>query len=1032
MKRTVTIFVYIIVMLSGIVRSNAQTLDDIPKLSELKGKKLLEKISPLQHKKGLWGYANSEGKFIIRPEFNLVMPYEGKVARVNFKGKWGVINEKAQYVVPPIFYNHISEFSSDSLSIVKSQKWGLMNSRSKIIQALQYDTLMYANYGYLSLYEGKYGTIDKKGATILEPQFDDIRTLDAVRTVDQIFKNGKWGLLKDGAEILSLQFDDPVILLQKGIGDRLDLYLATQRGKTGVVTTYGDFVVPCVYDEIYKAPSGDYYITRQDEFFGAISLKMDELVPPMLESAPVITEDIFRVHNDGRFYAANINGAVPFEDCANLYEIFKPEEYAATTSIPEWAKNSIIENNVFVRDSIIDNARQLIQHLAATDYKVPDGMQVTLPEIATGHYGVMSAGVFKRSSGTLTDGDGNKYESCYVSDSDNGKIYLLTDYTGDPLVKVKDDVYSVAEAVEKLNLKNFTAFYPQSYMMLKNNRIGILFSFVRPQGDVGTSMIETDEYLLPVEKFEIKVHKGSPVPASESKVLVVYDLSSLDPVGCYEIQGLDMMAVRASVFGGFYTYGSGPVIVDSSHPLDRFDRFGNPDWKFTPGYGEQFYDIEETESFIYLSGMDRNMMPIVTQLNKRGERVKDLRLSYENAWMSGVICKDNILYGKVDFKNDRKLTEDYYPFFVLEDIGDHFGVNLVCAWEDWGGAEVGGCGLVSSDGRWLSAPVLLPDQTCNLYGWQFGQFVSDHLVVIYNDRYGLIDRTGKMVIEPIYDDIEILDNPSFVKVKLKDKFGVLNVDGRVIVPVEYDYVGRMSEDIIIVKQEDKYGCFDKEGKLVTPVESEEIKEYHGGMARIRLMGRYGFMDKTGNIVVAPFSDEVENFSEDFVLVTIKDKLGFVTFSGDWIVVPMYDDGSSFSGGLAYLSYKGKYGYVDTSGEFVIPMKYDGATDFNIEYGLACVSQKGKWGVINRKGEVVVPIRYDEVTIAADGYIRVQSGDKFGIYSKEGKVIYPVASEGLSFGKDGSLFRYGVAQGRLGDLRVQIDICGNRIFRYSAM
>ena len=65
---------------------------DAPKLKELKGKKLLEQITPLQHKKGLWGYANGEKKYVIKPVFTEACPFEGELARVNVEGKWGTIS----------------------------------------------------------------------------------------------------------------------------------------------------------------------------------------------------------------------------------------------------------------------------------------------------------------------------------------------------------------------------------------------------------------------------------------------------------------------------------------------------------------------------------------------------------------------------------------------------------------------------------------------------------------------------------------------------------------------------------------------------------------------------------------------------------------------------------------------------------------------------------------------------------------------------------------------------------------------------
>ena len=124
------------------------------------------------------------------------------------------------------------------------------------------------------------------------------------------------------------------------------------------------------------------------------------------------------------------------------------------------------------------------------------------------------------------------------------------------------------------------------------------------------------------------------------------------------------------------------------------------------------------------------------------------------------------------------------------------------------------------------------------------------------DAAQIISRiNGFTYVETKYDYLEILENPSYVKASSGSLYGVLDVTGKVIVPIEYDYVGRMCEDIIVVRKDDKYGCFNKDGEMVVPMDYEEIREYVGGMARIRFMGKFGFIDRKGNIVGKDLVDE---------------------------------------------------------------------------------------------------------------------------------------------------------------------------------
>ena len=996
--------------------AGAQTIEDLPNLKELKGKALGEKIEPMQNKKGMWGYANSEGKFIIKPVFHEALPYEGKIARICYEGKWGTINDRGLYVIIPFLFDDIAAFSSDSLAVVnKGGRYSLVNARGQLVQNVFYDEIDYADYGYRLSQSGKYGTLSRDGKTIFEPQFDEISMLDREHGVEMIRKDGKWGLLKDGRDILTIQWEAPLTLLQKGGEGQLDMYLAFQGGKYGVVNTYGKFVAPCVYDEIDMSMNGMYYVTRQGDRYGALSMKMDELIPPVLENRPYLSEDVFRLHVDGEFFAVSYKGAVPFKDCADLYQVFRPEDYVTTRQIPEWSKNAIIEDNLNARLDEIDAAR---------------GSNTVIPASDISKYGILPNAVFAKSSGTVTDyEDGFHNVSYKAKGMEENDFYFVTNpSTGEIFLNMAGELFSLKQAVSDFNIKKFTSFYPKGYVRLSDDEILVQFAFIRPAKEVSESIVETMDFMLPVEPFTLNIHKGEPVPASETHAAFVFDLDSLKAVSCMELPAAGGCRLLVSEFGGMYMFPDAGT-KGTEKPLTRLDRNGVVDWTYMPYSTDRIYDIEETENFIYLCGAAEeqgSVFPLVIQLSKAGKMIRRKTVPVADSWFGGLKCRDHLLYAQTSSKKSAAENADYAPYFLLDDWGDDFGVHLNCVWEDWGGKMMGGCGLMSHNGKWLSTLMLNKDEQHSAFGWEFGAFTSDHLIVRHMDRAGLVDKEGSIVIEPKYDNIEYMSNPSYLKVFNDDRYGVVDVNGRIIVPVEYDYVGDMSEDIIIVRKQGMYGCFDRNGRMIVPMDYEEIREYVGGMARIRVKDRFGFIDTKGEVVVAPFSDEVENFSEGCALVTIKGKFGLVTIAGDWVVVPMYDDGSSFSGGLAYLSHKGKYGYVDKTGEFVIPMQFVKATDFNTAYNMACVASDKGWGVIDNNGTVVVPLEYDTVAITDDGYICVSKAGKFGILSRDGKKIIDTVLDSVDI-SSGNVFRYGAAAGRVGEQRVRVDRQGNIVY-----
>lgn len=888
------------VFFASVLETVGQTIDGTPKMKEIKGKKLLEKLSPqLDKKKQLWGYAGSDGKFIIKPVFKAACPYEGEVARVCYpkedgSAKWGVINSKGLFAVAPI-YDGINSFSSDSIAVIcNGNAYALMTVKGVNVLDNWYDSVDYADFGYIIKADGKYGTVDKSGTVLLGPSFDDISVLDTVTSLMHVRKGRKWGILKNGKDVVNLDMDEKASFMRKGDDGKPDLYYAFKEDRIGVVTSDGKYVVPFIYDEIKLSDSEDYYIVRRDGKYGALSLKMDNLIPPVLNSAPVIGDAMFRFCDGGEYYGANKNWSLAFKQWSVRAAIIEHERAWLEEQLPEWALQHIIDGNLASFLERSDYAHELVSSI-----------------------------------------EGGSFES------------------------------------------------------LPSRKDGMRSSFPKEWR-----------------------HKHGLLPIEQSSD------------GCVRV---------AKCSDNHSFYHSKNCVADSRNPLVKYDAYGNVQWNFFAKTGEVFYDMEETEDYIYLCGSTTagsypNVeVPLVLQLTKTGGEAGRFEKPYSNAQFSGVLCDNGLLYLTTKFiKGAPVMKDDYYPHFVLEDMGDNFGIRHSCVWEPWGeSAVIGGCGLVDSEGKWIYPPVLPSDEVCAAYGWIFGGFSGDCLIFSHNGNYGLMDRTGAFLIEPQYDKLSKMSNPSYFKASLAGKYGVVDINGNIVVPLEYDRVGSMEEDMIIVGLNGKYGCYDSTGCMRSPLEYDMMNEFSDGKARVRNNGLYGFVDKNGNIL----KDSSDEDNEDY---GISNK-PVVSLGGKMLVKLVYDSGADFICGLTPVSQDGKYGYINTNGDFVIPRKYDNAMGFHEQTSLACVAVDGKWGAIDIYGHVLVPIMFDKLEISNDGYVLVVKNGKYGIYSSGGKEIYPPECEKIEMTSGHEVFSHGVATCSYGDgERFRIDDIGNRIYWYSSM
>lgn len=100
-----------------------------------------------------------------------------------------------------------------------------------------------------------------------------------------------------------------------------------------------------------------------------------------------------------------------------------------------------------------------------------------------------------------------------------------------------------------------------------------------------------------------------------------------------------------------------------------------------------------------------------------------------------------------------------------------------------------------------------------------------------NSKVGIIASNGVTKISPMYDELLLIDDESELYLaKMNNLYGVVNIEGKTVIYLEYDQIGIDIEDfeqsniktgyillnkLIPVMQNKKWGFFDKEGNQVT-------------------------------------------------------------------------------------------------------------------------------------------------------------------------------------------------------------------------
>lgn len=140
----------------------------------------------LVNKKGLIGYADRNGKEVIKCQYESAMPFREGTAIVTKSGQTGIIDTTGK-VLLPLNYTQITPWNSELYLIAIGKKVGLANHQGKVVLPAEYSHISKPNcYGKALLALGgklttndkkkymayaKYGIIDIKGNVLVKPTY---------------------------------------------------------------------------------------------------------------------------------------------------------------------------------------------------------------------------------------------------------------------------------------------------------------------------------------------------------------------------------------------------------------------------------------------------------------------------------------------------------------------------------------------------------------------------------------------------------------------------------------------------------------------------------------------------------------------------------------------------------------------------------------------------------------------------------------------------------------------------------------------
>lgn len=236
----------------------------------------------------------------------------------------------------------------------------------------------------------------------------------------------------------------------------------------------------------------------------------------------------------------------------------------------------------------------------------------------------------------------------------------------------------------------------------------------------------------------------------------------------------------------------------------------------------------------------------------------------------------------------------------------------------------------------------------------FPPFTDKYCVVTNNSNKGILDLDGRYIVPPVYEKLEIVDENRIIAC-LDSKFGIINFNESILVDFIYDRMKFVEENYFLVQKNNFRGVLN----LLYP-EKLKLKEI------------YYHEFSEGTVIVSKQRDNEEEI------------FGVEDYAGNELIPFIYDEISKFENGIAIVSVNYKHGLINKNNQFIQPLK-DSSVE-RIEKGYFLTKWKNKYGLLNPDGSFLLKQHYSKIEFLKSCF-RIKNYDFYNYLNFNGEFEY---------------------------------------------
>lgn len=277
-------------------------------------------------------------------------------------------------------------------------------------------------------------------------------------------------------------------------------------------------------------------------------------------------------------------------------------------------------------------------------------------------------------------------------------------------------------------------------------------------------------------------------------------------------------------------------------------------------------------------------------------------------------------------------------------------------------------------------------------------FTYDEMIVIPNNKkpvfvcaYDVQDATGEYKTKVVneknkeilkgYDKVEAIDNydskqniwfeDNLLRVKKNNKYGLIDFEGKVVLECEYDsiYALKGVTENIIVEKDGKLGLVNSKGQVIIKTDYSKIQTLKEGYKAEYLVanveGKYGVISTSGTQILETKYEEIKYIeSTEVYAVKLDGTLQLVNKKAETLQTSEGEEYIFAKGENVIVSKNGEFGIEKLTGEDVIPNDYE---ELKYAFSIYYIAKKdGKYGIININNETVKEFEYVNIYCVEEG------------------------------------------------------------------